>query len=58
VFDFRKDHNMPGWYWHRWAYWLQHGGWFVIYWKRPLATLRWWWRFAVAIPRSRGWRWD
>jgi hypothetical protein len=62
VLDFRRlqtaDGARPGWFWHQWAYWLQHGGWFYLQPTHPIATLRWWWRFCVTIPRSRGWRWD
>lgn len=30
--------------------WLMHGGWICL-------SLKWIWRFAVVVPRMRGWRW-
>ncbi len=45
-----------GWYylsvfgWQPFA-WAKHGGWFTLHPK-------WLWRFAVTVPRTRGWRWD
>lgn len=29
---------------------LQHGGWACL-------NAKWFWRFLVVVPRSRGWRW-
>lgn len=37
---------------------LQHGGWFYASLRHPIRMARWWWRFCVVIPKSRGWRWD
>lgn len=47
-----------GMFWHRWMYWLQHGGWFYVDARHPISTVKWWIRFAITIPKSRGWRWD
>ena len=31
--------------------WAQHSGWFYL-------SFSWFWRFAVTVPKQRGWRWD
>jgi hypothetical protein len=59
LFDFRRaygavDDRWDGMLWHRWAYWLNHCGWFYADIRHPVSLLRWWWRFAIVIPRSRG----
>lgn len=60
---YSRSETSRGWFYVALARWqpfafLNHSGWVYADALRPVCTLKWWWRFAVAIPRQRGWRWD
>jgi hypothetical protein len=51
-----KKSQQKGWYYlsiYGWLpfKWACHGGHFCM-------SFKWFWRFAVTVPRQRGWRWD